>query len=160
MNQEGSDYLIKLLVKNVTRDRRSGHVDYILCGFTYTWFFNLPVLGMFKLMQNTHSCEYMASMTFTLSDISFQDCSLVTFDKVDFSVIIISNASFQNTSLSMPHNFQVILHNTMFQYGSSMNIGNTTIQGSFLYQKNTDKITFSFYINLMIDENAYVNDCK
>lgn len=155
MNQEGSEYSIKLLVENVTRDRKSGNINFILCGVTTSFY--LPSTVRFK--PNSHTCTCNSTSTLKLYHATFQDIVLwmmYSGNRVNIVSLVLSNALFQNTSFWRHGDFHVVLHNTIFQDGSHLYAHNTTIQGLFLYQRNIHEIQLLIYSRLTIDKNAYV----
>ena len=111
MNQEGTEYFVKILIKNIATDNRSGGMKFVLCGSAVL--FNIPDNNYYlALEKNIHTCsrEYEVPTTIiTIKDASFQHTLLMLYNSADISLIL-SNASFHNTSLSTFHNFQMILH--------------------------------------------------
>ena len=152
MNQEGTEYFIKILIKNVATDNRSGGMKFILCGAAVL--FNIPDNLAFEKNIHTCSCECEVPTIITVKDAAFRHTFLM-LNSADISVIL-SNASFHNTSLYTTYDFHMILHNTTFQDNSSLttSLVNSTIQGLFLYQRNT--VGIGLRTNLIIDESAHV----
>ena len=153
MAQEGSEYFVKMLVDNVVRDARVGDITFILCEIRCVY--NLQ--GIFNFMQNTHTCEHTTSKMIKLSDAIFQDSRLSLYNEKVAASLMISNALFQNASLDKSCNFHLVLHNTIIRDGNFWSSGNMTVQGSFLYQRNTFDIElFTNQCNLIIDENTHM----
>ena len=149
MTQEGSDYFVKILVKNIVADSKRGNIDFVLCGIRCAY--NLIKLSF---MQNMHTCEHVTTNVITLSDVTFQDSLLSLFNSEDAASLIFYNVLFHNASLFKFYDFHLILHNAIFQEGSFWSMGNMTIQGLFLYQRNTAGISLS--TNIILDRNAHV----
>ena len=152
MTQEGADYFVKIMVKNVVADTRGGSIDFVLCGIRCTY--NLLTLS-FK--QEMHTCEHVTKNVIILSDATFQDSLLSLSNSEEAASLILSNVLFQNASLFKSYDFHLILHNAIFQDGSHWSVDNMTIQGLLLYQRNTNDISLSFsYNNVILDRNAHV----
>jgi hypothetical protein len=155
MTQEGSEYFVKILVKNIVlTDVKAGSINFVLCGIRCAYYLQ----GIFRFKQNMHTCEHATTNGIKLSDATFQDSLLSLFNSEDAaSLIIISNVLFQNASLLKSLDLHLILHNTIFQEGSSLSMGNMTIQGLFLYQRNRAEIWLSTgRRDVIVDRNAHV----
>ena len=157
MNQAGSEYHTKLLVENIIiSDKRSARINFVLCGATVSIY--LPQI--FDVKPNTHTCTCNCSSALKFHHATFQDILWIVMYSdniiVETMSLILSNALFQNATFHRLSNFQVVLHNTIFQDGSHLSLNNITIQGLFLYQRNTDELNLMIYSRMMIDKNAHV----
>ena len=154
MTQEGSEYFVKILIKNLTRDERTRSIAFVLCGIRCTY----SLLGILTFVRSKHTCEHATTNMIKLSDATFHDSRLSLYNSEEAASLIISNVLFRNASFYKSCDFHLILHNATFQDdGSFWSMGNMTIQGLFVYQRCIVGIRLSTkFCSLIIDKNAHV----